>query len=117
MPHFKRLLVKAQKGELDDTFFEDLAVMGSSNGTEYLARGVTNYEIEDMGGTAIGKAHDAARKQKIFQLSNAGEQATGYISGLFLIDSMQRRLTMRLLEVHYLLFHLLQILEELLEQQ
>ncbi len=96
MPHFKRLLVKAQKGELDDTFFEDLAVMGSSNGTEYLARGVTNYEIEDMGGTAIGKAHDAARKQKIFQLSNAGEQATGYISGLFLIDSMQRRLTMRL---------------------
>ena len=96
IPHFKRLLVKAQKGELDDTFFEDLAVMGSANGTEYLSRGVTNYEIEDMGGTAIGKAHDAARKQKVFQLANAGEQATGYISGLFLIDSMQRRLTMRL---------------------
>ena len=96
IPHFRRLLIKAQKGELDDTFFEDLAVMGSANGTEYTTRAVTNYEIEDMGGTAIGKAHDAARKNKIHQLANAGEQATGYISGLFLIDSMQRRLTMRL---------------------
>lgn len=96
LPHFRRLMVRAQKGELDDTFFEDLAVMGSANGTEYLTRAVTNYEIEDLGGTAIGKAHDAARKGKVFQLANAGEQATGYVSGLFLIDSMQRRLTMRL---------------------
>ena len=34
--------------------------------------------------------------EKIHGVSAVGERATGYFSGLFLIDSMQRRLTMRL---------------------
>ena len=95
IPHFKKLLVKAQKGELDDTFFEDFAVANSTNGTEFWSRAHTNYEIEDLGGTAIGKAHDMSRKNKLLQLGNLGERATGFISGLFLVDSFQRRLTMR----------------------
>jgi len=95
MPHFKRLLVKAQKGELDDTFFEDMATVLSTNGTEHISRGITNYEIEDMGATAVGKMHDAGRG-KIWKYSNLGERATGHVSGLFFIDSLERRLAMRL---------------------
>ena len=95
IPHFRRLLVRARKGELDDTFFEELEILGSANGTEYLHRAITPYEIEDMGATAIGKAHDAGGG-KILDLVSKGERTTGYLSGLFVIDSLQRRMTMRL---------------------
>ena len=97
IPHLKSLLVKAQKGELDDTFFQELAELGSANGTEYLARAVTTSDIEDIGQTAVGRSvEDSGYGEKIHGVSAVGERATGYFSGLFLIDSMQRRLTMRL---------------------
>ena len=56
IPHLKTLLVKAQRGELDDTFFQELAELGSANGTEYLARAVTTSDIEDIGQTAVGRS-------------------------------------------------------------
>ena len=97
VPHLKTLMIKAQKGQLDDTFFQELAELGSANGTEYLARAVTSTDVEDIGQTAVGRSvEDAGIKDKFHGVRAVGEKATGYFSGLFLIDSMQRRLTMRL---------------------
>ena len=96
IPHLRRLLVRARKGQLNDTFFEDLEVYGSANGTEYLHRAITPTEIEDMGATAIGKAHAQGKTNAWDNIVSAGERGTGYFSGLFAIDSMQRRGTMAL---------------------
>ena len=53
-------------------FFEDLEVYGSANGTEYLHRAVTPTELEDMGATAIGKAHAQGKTNAWDNLVSAG---------------------------------------------
>jgi|MDTC01.3.fsa_nt_gb hypothetical protein len=107
LPHFRQLLLKAKKGELPDTFFDDFAVMGSANGMEHISRAITTTEIEDMGATAIGQIRNSS-KGTFNNVTSVGEKATGNLSGLFFIDSLQRRMTMRLF-VHRLAHDLIDV--------
>ena len=49
IPIFRRLLNDAQAGKVDDTFYQDMAIIGSSNGDDYIYRQFQAYDVLDRG--------------------------------------------------------------------
>jgi hypothetical protein len=93
IPIFRKLLSDAQDGKVQDTFYKDLAVIGSSNGDDYIYRQFQAYDVLDRGVSQL----DTTKKSLISKpAQNAFEKGTGHASGLIHIDRNQRRIAMRL---------------------
>ena len=93
IPVFRKLLSDAQDGKVQDTFYKDLAVIGSSNGDDYIYRQFQAYDVLDRGVSQL----DTTKKSLISKpAQNAFEKGTGHASGLIHIDRNQRRIAMRL---------------------
>jgi len=93
VPFFRRILSDAQDGKMNDTFYKDMAVIGSSNGDDYLYRQYQAYDVLDRGVSQL----DQSKRSLISKpAQNAFEKGTGYLSGLIGIDSNQRKIAMRL---------------------
>ena len=94
IPVFRNLLSDAQQGKVKDTFYNDLAIIGSSNGDDYIYRQYQAYDVLDRGVSQLDTTKNASLLSKPAQ--NAFEKGTGYASGLIGIDRNQRRIAMRL---------------------
>ncbi len=93
VPVFRKLVDDAQAGKVDDTFYKDMAIIGSSNGDDYIYRQFQAYDVLDRGVSQL----DTTKKSLISKpLQNAFEKGTGHASGLIGIDRNQRRIAMRL---------------------
>ena len=93
IPIFRRLISNAQEGKVDDTFYKDMAIIGSSNGDDYLYRQYQAYDVLDRGVSQL----DTTKKSLVSKpVQNAAEKVTGHASGLIGIDRNQRRIAMRL---------------------
>ena len=93
VPFFRRILSDAQDGKMNDTFYKDMAIIGSSNGDDYLYRQYQAYDVLDRGVSQL----DQSKRSLISKpAQNAFEKGTGYLSGLIGIDSNQRKIAMRL---------------------
>jgi len=78
---------------MSDTFYKDMAIIGSSNGDDYIYRQFQAYDVLDRGVSQL----DATKKSLISKpAQNAFEKGTGHASGLIGIDRNQRRIAMRL---------------------
>ena len=95
IPVFRKLVDDAQAGKVDDTFYKDMAIIGSSNGDDYIYRQFQAYDVLDRG---ISQLDATGTKRKFITkpVQNAFEKGTGHASGLIGIDRHQRRIAMRL---------------------
>ena len=70
-----------------------MAIIGSSNGDDYLYRQYQAYDVLDRGVSQL----DTTKKSLVSKpVQNAAEKVTGHASGLIGIDRNQRRIAMRL---------------------
>lgn len=92
VPFFRKLVDDAQAGKIDDTFYNDMAIIGASNGDDYLYRLYQAHDVLDRGVSKLDNQASFVSKP----LTNAAEKVTGYTSGLIKIDSNQRKIAMRL---------------------
>ena len=95
IPFFRKLVDDAQNGKMSDTFYKDMAVIGSSNGDDYIYRQFQAYDVLDRG---VSQLDSTNQKAKLMSkpVQNAFEKGTGHASGLIGIDRNQRRIAMRL---------------------
>ena len=104
-------MVRRMFGDMDtkgvpDTFYKDMAIIGSSNGDEYLYRLFGSYEVGEKG---FASATNFSKKYaKAEAIASNFEKGTGFVSGLFQIDSVQRKIAMRLF-VHRLAEDLIEV--------
>ena len=92
IPFFRKLVDDAQAGKIDDTFYNDMAIIGASNGDDYLYRLYQAHDVLDRGISKLDSQGSYVSKP----VANAAEKITGYTSGLIKIDSNQRKIAMRL---------------------
>jgi GH24 family phage-related lysozyme (muramidase) len=92
VPFFRKLVDDAQAGKIDDTFYNDMAIIGASNGDDYLYRLYQAHDVLDRGISKLDSQASFVSKP----VANAAEKVTGYTSGLIKIDSNQRKIAMRL---------------------
>ena len=95
IPVFRKLFNDAQAGKVDDTFYKDMAIIGSSNGDDYIYRQYQAYDVLDRGVSQLD-ATGTKRKFITKPVQNLAEKTTGHASGLIGIDRHQRRIAMRL---------------------
>jgi hypothetical protein len=106
-------LIRKMFGDMDtkgvpDTFFKDMAIIGSSNGDEYIYRLFGSYEVGERG---IASATNFSKKfNNVEAIASNFEKGTGFASGLFSIDSVQRKIAMRVF-VHRLAEDLIKVSE------
>jgi hypothetical protein len=93
IPAFRKLFSDAQAGKIEDTFYKDLAVIGSSNGDDFIFRQFQAIDVLDRG---VSQLDTSARGKYGKAVTNTLEKGTGHASGLIHIDRNQRRIAMRL---------------------
>lgn len=102
IPAFRKLIDRNLEN-VPDTFLKDMAVIGASNGDEWLYRMFSAYEVTERG--VVNPVTFAKTSQKsivgkiqknVEPAMDAMEKGTGFASGLLGIDSIQRKLAMRM---------------------
>ena len=104
IPMFRKLVDDAQAGNLPDTFYKDLTIVGASNGDDHLYRLYQAHDVVERGVSKVDNQGSYVSKP----VANALEKVTGYTSGLTKIDSNQRKIAMRLF-VHKLAENLIDV--------
>ena len=96
VPALRKILDRNLK-ELPDTFQNDMAIIGASNGDEWLYRMFSSYELAERG---VANPNTFVRTRftgkKLEATADAFEKGTGLMSGLLMIDSAQRKISMRM---------------------
>jgi len=92
VPAFRKLLNR--NVPVDDTFYRDMAIIGASNGDEWLYRMFSSYEMAERG--AANPNTFAKIKTSKEAVGDALEKGTSIGSGLLALDSIQRKLSMRM---------------------